>query len=472
MIFDRERTGHMDQYITEHTERFMGELARLVAVPTVAAQHRGVEEGARLTAALLETYGYTAEILSVEGGNPVVVAGARAGAGASRKARPGGGRAPVLLFYNHYDVQPAEPVELWDSDPFTLTRRGDRWFGRGVSDDKGHIISRLLALEAVKSAWGGELPLDVKFVIEGEEEVGSLHMPAFVHAHRERLAADACIWEFGGVDHNGRPQEVLGLRGICYVELSVKTADHDAHSGLGGSIFPNAAWRLVWALASLKGPDERIRIPHHADHVRSPDSRDLELLAAMPEEADDLRTRYGVTSFLKGMTGGVELRREQVMVPTCTICGLSSGYEGPGSKTVLPAVARAKVDFRLVPDQTPEEVLANLRAHLDAGGFADVEITQLGGDRPARTDPDHHFIRLALDAARDAYGLEPVVGPMSGGSGPAHPFTDELGLPVTMCGIGYPGGSVHAPNEHIVLQHFVDGTRHAARIVDAFALAS
>lgn len=452
----RDALVAIDAAISTDLERNMADLARLVAIPSVAAQNRGIEECARLVHDLLAERGFQAEIIPTAG-SPIVFAEAE------------GDSDQTLLFYNHYDVQPAEPLELWESEPFTMTRRDGKVFGRGISDDKGHFISRLHALDAVRKAHGGRLPCRVKFVVEGEEEVGSVQMPAFVEANKARLAADACVWEFGGEDEDGRPLQFLGLRGICYVELSVRTAVIDAHSGVGGSIFPNAAWRLTWALSTLKGPDERIRIKGHYDSVKPASARDLELLAAMPDDSGDMLSRYELKGFLHGMTGGAELRRTQVFEPTCTICGLESGYQGAGSKTVLPAFARAKVDFRMVPDQSPEEVLANLRRHLDAEGFPDVEITWLGGGRPAKTDPDHPFIRVANEAAADAYGKPPVISPMVGGSGPNWPFTNVLGLPITMCGIGYPGGQVHAPNEHFVMEHYLRGVKHAARIVEGFA---
>jgi acetylornithine deacetylase/succinyl-diaminopimelate desuccinylase-like protein len=455
-MFDRDRLAAIDRAIEADLDANIADLGRLVAIPSVAAQNRGIEEGARFVRDLLVARGYTAEICPTDG-NPVVYG---EGAGASDR---------TLLFYNHYDVQPAEPLDLWDSEPFTMARRGGAVYGRGISDDKGHIIARLHALDAVRKAYGGTLPCRVKFLIEGEEEIGSKGIPAFVEKNQARLAADACVWEFGGEDDQGRPEQYLGLRGICYVELSVRTASVDAHSGLGGSIFPNAAWRLTWALASLKGRDERILIPGHYDSVQPASARDLELLAAMPDTAPEMRERYHLPGFLNGMTGGVEMRRAEVFEPTCTISGLDSGYQGPGSKTIIPALARAKVDFRLVPDQTPEEVLANLRRHLDAQGFTDIEITPLGGGRPARTDPDHPFIAMSNAAARDAYGKDPVVAPMIGGSGPNWPFTHVLKVPITMCGIGYPGGNFHAPNEHVVIDHYVRGVRHTARIVEGFA---
>jgi acetylornithine deacetylase/succinyl-diaminopimelate desuccinylase-like protein len=276
------------------------------------------------------------------------------------------------------------------------------------------------------------------------------------------------MWEFGGVDHQEVPMQYLGLRGICYVELSVETAATDTHSGMGGSIFPNAAWRLVWALNSLKGPDERIRIPGFYDPVKPPSERDRQYMAALPEVAEDYKKRYGVKSFLKGLTGGVELHIAEVFEPTCTICGLTSGYQGPGSKTVLPARASAKVDFRLVPDQNPEQVLQQLRAHLDAEGFSDVQITDLGGDWPARTDPDNPFIDLVVRTAEPVFGRRMQIVPMTGGSGPSYPFVHILKLPVATGGAGYPGTLAHAPNENIRLDLYLRHAKHMARILTEF----
>jgi acetylornithine deacetylase/succinyl-diaminopimelate desuccinylase-like protein len=444
----------IDSYLDAHLDDSIAELARLCAQPSVAAQNWGLQECAALVADMLRVRGFSVEI-DPTAGAPVVFA--------ERKGKSD----KTLLFYNHYDVQPPEPLELWQSPPFEPTLRDGKLFARGVSDDKGHLTSRLFAIDAILAA-EGELPCNVKFIIEGEEEVSSIHLKDYIHDHAEKLAADGCIWEFGYVDHRDVPMQYAGLRGICYVELSVETANMDVHSGTGGSIFPNAAWRLVWALNTLKGPDERIRIPGFYDAVQLPSARDRELMAALPETADEYKTRYGLAGFIKGLTGGVDLRIEEVFTPTCTICGLTSGYQGPGSKTVLPAKASAKIDFRLVPDQTPEQVLTLLRAHLDAEGFADVKVNFLGGEPPARTDPDHPFIAMVVDAGRDVYDYPMQIVPMVGGSGPNHPFIETLGVPVAAAGVGYPGTLAHAPNENVRLDLYLKGAKHVARIIKLF----
>ncbi|MEW6716731.1 MAG: M20/M25/M40 family metallo-hydrolase [Chloroflexota bacterium] len=444
----------IDFYLEDNLDHSLSELSRLSAQPSVGAQNWGLQECAQLVAEMLAARGFKVETMPAEGA-PVVY-GERQGT--SDK---------TLLFYNHYDVQPPEPLELWESPPFEPTFRDGKLFARGVSDDKGHIVSRLFAIDALLETFG-DLPCNVKFIIEGEEETGSVHLPEFIRQNKAKLAADACVWEFGGVDHEDVPIQYLGLRGICYVELSIETASTDVHSGLGGSIFPNAAWRLTWALSSLKGPDERIRLPGFYDSVLPPTERDLELLAKFPDVAEEYKQLYGVPYFLKGLQGGVELKRAEIFEPTCTICGLTSGYQGEGSKTVLPARASAKVDFRLVPNQTPKQVLEQLRAHLDAEGFPDIQIENLGGGPPGRTDPDDPFVQMVVETAQPVYGQPMQILPIAGGSGPNHVFLHTLNLPVVTAGMGYPGTCGHAPNENIRIDLYLKATKHVARILAEF----
>jgi len=445
----------IDAYLQKNLDGSIAELSRLVAQPSVGAQNLGMKECAALVGEMLKARGFKVEVMDT-GGAPVVFA--------ERKGRS----EKTLLIYNHYDVQPPEPLELWETPPFEPSLRDGKLYGRGVSDDKGHITSRLFAIDALLDAQG-ELPCNIKFIIEGEEETSSVHLYDYILKNKDRLKADACMWEFGGVDSHETPMQYLGLRGICYVELSVETAGMDVHSGTGGSIFPNAAWRLVWALNTLKGQDERILIPGFYDRIQPPSARDRELMSALPDIADEYKSMYGVKKFIKGLTGGVDLRMEEVFTPTCTICGLTSGYQGPGSKTVLPARASAKVDFRLVIGQDPADIRKKLRAHLDAQGFQDVLITDLGGDSAARTDPDDPFIQLVAKTAEEVYEMPMQLVPMVGGSGPSHPFVHDLGLPVATGGIGHPDTRAHAPNENVRIDLYLKHARHMARIINEFA---
>lgn len=444
----------VDNYLETNLTTSLNELKTLCAQPSVAAQNLGMTETARMVKGMLIARGFEADLYET-GGYPVVI------------AQRQGTTEKTLLIYNHYDVQPAEPFDLWTSPPFEPEEREGKVFGRGISDDKGHFVSRLFAIDALLNVYG-DLPCNIKFILEGEEEIGSVHLPHFVETHQKLLAADACIWEFGGVDHRDIPMQYLGLRGICYVELSVQTAKMDVHSGLGGSIFPNAAWRLNWALSTLKDQAEHIRLPGFYDPILPPSERDIQMLSELPPVSEELRSRYGVDQFLKDYQNETELRIASVFEPTCTICGLTSGYQGPGSKTVLPAKASAKVDFRLVPNQTPKQVLKQLRDHLDREGFPDVEIEFLGGGPPARTDPDHPFVKLVVETSADAFGETMQLVPMVGGSGPNHAFVNILKLPVVTTGIGYPGGNAHAPDENIRIDLYLKGAKHISRIIHAF----
>ncbi len=282
--------SRLDAYIADHLDGWLAELRVLCAQPSVSAQGLGMAD--------VCGPGQRDATATWAGGRDH--ADQRSPGGICR----GGGDGKTLLFYNHYDVQPPEPLDQWDSPPFEPALRDGKLYARGVSDDKGHIVCRLAALDAV-AAVTGALPCRVKFLIEGDEETTSGPLEAFITAERDRLAADACLWEFGGVDAYETPQQYAGMRGVISVELRARTAVLDAHSGLGGSIFPNAAWRLVWALATLKGPDEHIRLPGFYDRVRPPTARDLALLAAMPDPAPDYLERYQLPGFLKGLTGGV-----------------------------------------------------------------------------------------------------------------------------------------------------------------------
>jgi len=427
------------------------ELSRLLAQPSVAAQNLGIEDCAELVADALKLRGFSVSIMPT-GGSPVVF-GERKGQGDA-----------TLISYNHYDVQPAEPLELWDSPPFEPTLRDGRLYARGVSDNKGNFTARLHAIDAILDR-EGELPCNVKFIVEGEEEIGSVNLEPFVRANKDLLAGDVCVWEVGGVDHENAPIQMLGLRGICYVELRVRTATQDVHSGTGGSLFPNAAWRLVWALSTLKDPCENILLPGFYESVIPPTPREKESLAQLPDMRAHYREVYGLEGFLKGVDDPLELAIQAVYQPTCTICGLNSGYQGEGSKTVLPAEASAKVDFRLVPDQRPQQVLAQLREHLDAHGFSDIEIVDLGGNPGARTDPDHPAVVLAVRAAEDVYDKPTRINPMIGGSGPNFMFQEYLGVPIISNGANDADSRAHAPNESISLDLYAKAAKHFARIL-------
>lgn len=446
-------TARIDAYLNATLDRYLAEVSRLCAQPSVSATGEGTHACAVLVAEVLAAHGFEVERFETPG-NPIVVGRAR-----GRSER-------TLLFYNHYDVQPAEPLELWTTPPFAPARRDGALYARGAKDDKGEFVARLAAVDAVREAGGGTLPCGVTFVVEGEEEVGSPHIARFVRDHLALLTCHGAIWEEGGIDADGRPEIGLGRRGVLSVELAVETMSREAHSG-NAHVLPNAAWRLLRALASLKDSNERILIPGFYDRVQPPSEVDLRLLDAMPDAEAWRRQAFGVRSFVRGLTGKAQNRA--VFDPTCNIQGIIAGYTGAGMKTVIPARATAKLDFRLVPDQDPDDIFARLCAHLDAQGFDDVAATRLGAMWPSKVSGDHPLVALTARAGEDVYGRPSLLNPMGGGSSPAYAFAGPLGIPVVTAGVGYPNNRTHAPDEHVRVSDFLNAARHIARVLDGFA---
>ncbi|MGB3129871.1 MAG: M20/M25/M40 family metallo-hydrolase [Dehalococcoidia bacterium] len=443
-------------YIDDHWQDALEDLKRLCRQPSISAQGVGMAEVVQLLVRMMREYDIDAQVLPSPGDGYPLIYGEVAGESPT-----------TLLFYNHYDVQPPEPLELWGSPPFEPTQYESNLRARGVSDNKGDIVARLLAIRAFQKV-RGKPPVSVKFIIEGEEEIGSPNIVAFVENNRQLLKADACIWECGGVNWRNEPVVSLGLKGILYVQLEVRGASQAVHSSMA-TVVPNPAWRLVWALGSLKDMEENIRIEGFYDDVLPPTQREIDAINAMPLDEEETKQALGLESFVKGVTG-FDYKSRHIIEPICNICGLDSGYTGSGSKTVLPCLARAKIDFRLVPNQSPDDILAKLRRHLDSHGFGDIIIApQTEGENAARTPIDSPFVGVVSEAAREVYGVEPVIVPSMAGSGPMHSFTDTLGLPTALIGVMYPGSSPHAPNEHIRLADFILGAKHIAAVLERMA---
>lgn len=446
-------TPVFDAFLEENLQAYVSELSDLCRQPSISAQGVGIRETAELVKAMLEKRGLEVQIYET-GGNPVVV-----GRGKGKSSRR-------LMFYNHYDVQPPEPLELWTTPAFEPTVRDGRLFARGASDDKGEFVSRLAALDAVKAANGGELPCDVIFVVEGEEEIGSPNIEPFLEQHAAELHCDGCIWETGGVDDYGNPTGYLGMRGLLGVELVARTMKLDAHSGSAHAL-PNAAWRLVRALNTLKDDEEHILIPGFYDNIVPITALDRELFGKLPDDEAQVKAYYGLNHFLNGLTG--QALREAVFNPTCNIEGITTGYQGNGIKTVIPAEATVKIDFRLVPGQDGDDILQKLRQHLDEQGFADVEVRKISSIAAYKAPADHPFIRLVTSSAYDAYGKAMLLHPLIGGSGPSAAFSRILNTPIGFAGMSTSDSRVHAPDENIQLSNFVLCTKHVARVLQNFS---
>jgi acetylornithine deacetylase/succinyl-diaminopimelate desuccinylase-like protein len=446
-------TSAVEAYIEKNTGRFIDELKELCSFPSVSNHGADAIKPARdWLAERLSRYTDRVETLEA-GGMPALYAEV-----------PGAGRRKLLL-YQHYDVQPVDPIELWDSKPFEPVEKEGRIVARGVADDKADVMARIHALETLKNA--GVMPVTLRFLIEGEEEIGSKTFEKIAHEHAGKLAADGCLWESGAsFDAAGRPTLQFGCRGLVYVQLRVKFLAFDQHSGFA-SIYPSAATHLVEALASLRDQEMNIRIDGFYDGALKPTDADRRMMAKIDPEVEERKQLVGFDRLVR------DPKQENVVeqllfTPTCNIAGVTTGYQGPGSKTVLPAEATAKLDFRLIPNQDPAQVLDQLRKHFDSHGFEKVEIVWSDAEKPARSDPDSEVAKTMIGCVQDLLG-EPVLWPFMQATGPMHPVVSDLGIPTVLpVGVGRPDNRVHAPNENIHGADYINAIRLMCRVWERF----
>ncbi len=446
-------TSAVDAYVEKHSRRFVDELKELCSFPSISNHGRDAIQPARdWLADRLAKFTDRVETLEA-GGMPALYAEV-----------PGAGRRKLLL-YQHYDVQPVDPIELWTSPPFEPAERDGKIFARGVADDKADVMARLHALETLREL--GEVPVTLRFLIEGEEEIGSKSFEKIAHEHAAKLRADGCLWESAmSFDDAGRPNLQFGCRGLVYVTLGVKLLDFDQHSGFA-SIYPSAAMYLVGALASLRDQDMNIKIEGFYGKVVKPTEADRRMMASIDPEVEKRRKLVGFDKLVRDPKPD-QVVEQMLFLPTCNIAGVTTGYQGPGSKTVLPAEATAKLDFRLIPDQDPNEVIQLLRKHLDRNGFDKVEIVSSEGEKPARSDPNSAIARTVIECVRDMHG-EPILWPFMPATGPMHPVVADLETPTVLpVGVGRPDARIHAPNENIRVDDYVNTIRMMCRIWERF----
>jgi len=446
-------TSAVDAYVEKHSRRFIDDLKELCSFPSISNHGRDAVQPAREWLAV-RLAKFTDRVETLEaGGMPALYAEVS-----------GGGRRKLLL-YEHYDVQPVDPIDLWSTPPFEPAERDGRIFARGVADDKADVMARIHALETLKQL--GDVPVTLRFLIEGEEEIGSKTFERIAREHAAKLRADGCLWESGtSFDDAGRPTLQFGCRGLVYVTLRVKQLDYDQHSGFA-SIYPSAAMYLVGALASLRDQDMNIKIDGFYDKVVKPTEADRRMMATIDPEVEKRRKLVGFEKLVREPKPD-QVIEQMLFLPTCNIAGIMTGYQGPGSKTVLPAEATAKLDFRLIPNQDPDEVLEQLRAHLDRHGFEKVEIVAGEGEKPARSDPSSPVAKTVIDCVREMYG-EPVLWPFMPATGPMYPVVSELGIPTVLpVGVGRPDNRIHAPNENIRAEDYLNTVRLMCRIWERF----
>jgi acetylornithine deacetylase/succinyl-diaminopimelate desuccinylase-like protein len=444
------------QYVSKNKDRFLQDFRTLLKQPSVSAQKLGIEDCAKIVKKQMDMAGLRAKILPVKNGNPVVYGEAMSKSGSK-----------TLLIYGHYDVQPVEPLEKWVSGPFDAKISGRKIVSRGAADSKNNVVSFIKAAESYLKG-SGDVPLNLKFVVEGEEEIGSPHLPSFIDENAEKLKADSVVCYDGDLAEEGRPKFELGVKGLLYVELRCKKAKEDLHSSYA-PLAENPAWRLVWAMNTIKGPDEKIKIKGWYDDVVPFSPIQSRLMNKIQFDGNGLLREWGLKSFPRAKNNR-EAFKHYMTEPTCTICGFKTGYIGEGSKTVLPGSAMLKIDFRIVNDQNPRRLLQLLKQHLHSHGFDDIQIKALGLVEPSTTKPSAPIARAAEKAGRMVYGRAPVVMPRNPASGPDYLFTKHLGLDSIWTGSGPPSAysHAHAPNEWTTVDNFLNGIRYIATIMDCY----
>jgi acetylornithine deacetylase/succinyl-diaminopimelate desuccinylase-like protein len=442
-----------DALCDERFDRWVDELRDFCTIPCETDAFVELDRGAEWIEQRLRQAGAEVSVLR-EDGVPSLVVGEM-------------GTGPrTLIGVQHYDVQPAAPLELWDSPPYEPTIRDGRLYARGVCDNKGELLHRIQAAEALRDVLG-ELPCRFRFVVEGEEESDSAHLAGLMSRRPEFFEGHGALIEGGGVDEKGRPMLLCGVRGMVYAELSVRTLAFDAHSG-GAQLLPNAAWRLIEALTTLRGADGSITVDGFMDDVAAPSEAELAHLRTLPFEEDEIKRIYGVGEFVGGLTG-FAAQIADTFQPTCNISGIEAGWTDPGVKTITPAQASAKVDLRLIPNQDPARIEERLREHLDRRGFTDVAVTLRRAEHPYWTPIDDPIVAAAERAHRGIFEEGPLRWFSMGGTAPMHQVCAPHRLPMVSLGAGDAENRNHAPNESYSLDLMLRAAKVTGRFLREFA---
>lgn len=439
-------------YADQHRDAFVAQLRELLRIPSISTlpEHRGdVQAAAEWLRARLDRVGFTAETISGDG-HPLVYA-----------EWLNALDTPTILVYGHYDVQPVDPLALWETPPFEPSIRDGNVYARGAADDKGQIMTFIAAAESFLNE--GSLPINLKILIEGEEEAGGRVVNRYVAEHGERLRAEVAQVADTGLFAPGIPTLETGLRGNVYTEVHVRGAAHDLHSGLYGGVAPNPLNALAHIIASLKDSEGRITIPGFYDNVRMPDQDVLKSWQALPADEEALQREIG-SAALVGEPGYSPLERMWAR-PTLDVHGIAGGFTGEGSKTVIPAEATAKISMRIVPDQRAADIFAVFRARVldlaPPGVMVDVRL--LGASDPVVVPTDSPYVESAREALEETFG-RPAVLARSGGSIPiVGAFKEKLGLNTILMGWGLPDDNLHAPNEKFSLDNFHAGIQTTIR---------
>jgi len=447
-------------FINVNRDRYVDELKDYLAIPSISAlpQHEAdVRRAAEWTAEALRRAGMQGVRVIETAGHPVVY-GEWLGA-------PG---KPTILYYGHYDVQPVDPVNLWTTPPFEATVRDGEIYARGAADDKGQVFMHIKAIEAFTKKSGG-LPVNMKVLIEGEEEVGSVHLDAFIQSHKQELAADVVVISDSPMFDRGIPSICYGLRGLVYFQLDIRGTKSDLHSGSFGGAVANPAFVLAQVLSQMKDRGGRIKIPGFYDAVRPLSDEERAEWKRLPFNETKYRKDLGAPR-LFGESGYTTLERVWAR-PTFEVNGLLSGFTGDGAKTVLPAVSMAKVSMRLVPDQDPNTIADLFERYVKKVCPATVQltVTRMHGGKPWMTEFDNKYVRAAGRAIELGFGKRPVFNREGGSIPVVSTFQEQLGVPSVLFGVGLPDENAHAPDEKLDLGNFHNGIIASAYLYQEIA---
>lgn len=451
------------EVVSAQEARLVDELVRFLSIPSVSTRAGDCRVAAEYLARRMAAMGGQVEVFET-GGNPVVFAVF----GPSTAHRQ-------ILVYGHYDVQPPDPIDAWETDPFRPIIRNGRIIARGATDDKGNLLATVEGLRLVLET-GARLRVRIAFVFEGEEEIGSPHLGSFLDTQASRLHSDICLLCDRGVHESGRPQIYLGVKGMVQVRVRVRGPYREVHSSQA-PLIPNPIWDLLRLLAGMRDDRGRVLIPGFADSVRDPGPVDYALIAGIPFSETEYCSAYGVRRLLQAGSAENKLVA-RCFTPTCNVSGIHAGYTGPGTKTIIPPQAEARLDFRLVPDQTAsgaasciERFLVESASRLGLVPGVDLDWEVTPHFDPYRADAYHAAVQEVIHAARVAYGAEPVIWPLVDGSGPLAQFSRAIGGgPAILLGLGtaFERANTHAPNEYIELRDYLAGVKMMATYFAAF----
>lgn len=448
----------IENYIDSHINEMVLDLQTLIRIPSVSARNQNLIECAEMIYKLMTNAGINSEILYLddEKNIPPIVFGELLS-----KKNPNG---KTLLFYNHYDVQPEDPLNQWNFPPFSGEISGNYIYGRGASDDKGELITRIKAVESfIKET--GDVPCNVKFIVEGEEEIGSNHIEEYLVKYKEKFRCDGIIWEFGYINEKNNPIISLGMKGLLYVELTASGPNKDTHSSLA-VIIENPAWKLIKLLNSMVNENGKILIEDWYNDIKEFLPEEESILSAELFDEESFKKEYGIASFL-GNIKDTEIKRALSGYPTCNIAGMVSGYTEQGAKTIIPSHATVKLDFRLVPNMMPKKQFELLKKHVEKQGMKNIDIKLIHGEPAARIPYDHPFVNLVNECAKEIFG-QTILNISSPGTGPMYSFQKILQAPSISLGCTFVYSRIHSPNEYVRIDLLASITKCLCKIIERF----